>query len=140
MLTTMLVEDNSSFRRVVRDDLLARFSAIKVIEASNGEEAIKELASNPADLVFLDISLPRQSGFMLAKAIKGHNQNTAVVFLSSYDLDAYRKAAFEVGANGLIVKDSVDLGAQISTVVKCLYEAKEAGRSKPGCLLVGSIY
>ena len=140
MLTTMLVEDNSSFRRVVRDDLLARFSAIKVIEASNGEEAIKELASNPADLVFLDISLPRQSGFMLGKAIKDHNQNTAVVFLSSYDLDAYRKAAFEVGANGLIVKDSVDLGAQISTVVKCLYEAKEAGRSKPGCLLVGSIY
>jgi len=56
--------------------------------------------------------------------------------LSGYDLDEYRKGAFQVGANGFIGKDSVGLAAQISRVVSCLQGAKEAGRSKPGCLLV----
>ena len=136
VLTTMLVEDHASFRKVVRDDLLSRFPAIKVIEASNGEEAFKGLASNPTDLIFMDISLPGQNGLMLTKEIKSDNQNPAVVMLSSYDLDEYRKAAFQFGANGFIGKDSVDLAAQISTVVSCFHGAKEAGRSKPGCLLV----
>ena len=136
MLTTMLVEDQASFREVVRDDLLSRFSAIKVNEASNGEEAFKELASTPADLIFMDISLPGQSGIMLTKEIKAANANTAVVMLSSFNVDAYHKAALESGANGFIGKDAVDLAAQISTVVSCFHEAKEAERSKPGCLLV----
>ena len=47
MFTTMLVEDNASFGQAVRDDLLSRFPSMKVIEASNGEEAFKGLASNP---------------------------------------------------------------------------------------------
>jgi two-component system response regulator EvgA len=136
MLTTMLVEDHAAFRNMVRDDLLSRFSAIKVIEASNGEEAIKGLASNPADLIFMDISLPGQNGIMLTKEIKGDNQNPAVIMLSEYDLDSYRKAALQSGANGFIGKDAVDLAAQISTVVSCFHGAREAGRSKPGCLLV----
>ncbi len=136
LITTMLVEDNVSFRKMVRDDLLSRFSPIKVIEASNGEEAFKELASNPTDLIFMDISLPGQNGIVLTKEIKTLNQDTAVVMLSGYDLDVYRKAALEVGANGFIDKDSLGLAERISTVVGCFHGAKEAGRAKPGCLRV----
>ena len=136
MLTTMHVEDNVSFRKMVRDDLWSRFPAIKVIEASNGEEAFKGLASNPIDLTFMDIGLPGQNGLLLTQKIKSDNQDNVVVMLSGYDSDAYRKAALQSGANGFIGKESVDLMAQISTVVSCFHGAKEAGRSKPGCLLV----
>ena len=136
MLTTMHVEDNVSFRKMVRDDLWSRFPAIKVIEASNGEEAFKELASNPTDLIFMDISLPGQNGIILTKEIKADNQDVAVVMLSGYDSNEYRKAALQSGANGFISKDSVDLVGQISRVVSCFHEAKEMGRSKPGCLLI----
>jgi DNA-binding NarL/FixJ family response regulator len=136
MLTTLLVEDNASFRKVVRDELLARFSSMKVIEASNREEAFKGLTSFPADLIFMDISLPGQNGIMLTKQIKTLDQDIVVVMLSGYDLDDYRKAAVQSGANGFLGKDSVGLAAQISTVVSCFHGAKEAGRSKPGCLLI----
>jgi DNA-binding NarL/FixJ family response regulator len=136
MLTILLVEDNASFRNVVRDELLARFSSMKVMEASNGEEAFKGLTSFPADLISMDISLPGQNGIMLTKEIKTLNQDIAVVMLSGYDLDDYRKAAVHSGANAFIGKDSEELAAQISTVVSCFHGAKEAGRSKPGCLLV----
>lgn len=136
MISTMLVEDNASFRNAVRNDLFSRFPSMKVMEASDGQEAFKNLASNPADLIFMDISLPGKNGILLTKEIKADHENTAVVMLSGYDLNDYRKAAFQSGANGFIGKDSVDLAAQISTVVRCFLEAKEAGRSKPGCLLV----
>jgi DNA-binding NarL/FixJ family response regulator len=136
MLTTMLVEDQASFRKVVRNDLLSRFPSMKIIEASNGEEAFKELASNPADLILMDISMPGQNGIMLTKEIKADNQSPAVIMLSGYDLDAYRKAALESGANGFIGKDSVGLAKKISTVVGCFHRRKEAGRLKPGCLLI----
>jgi DNA-binding NarL/FixJ family response regulator len=136
MLTTLLVEDNASFRKVVRDELLARFSSMKVIEASTGEEAFKGLTPYPPDLIFMDISLPGQNGISLTKEIKTLNQDIVVVMLSGYDLEDYRKAAVQSGANGFIGKDSVGLAAQISTVVSCFHGAKEMGRSKPGCLLV----
>jgi DNA-binding NarL/FixJ family response regulator len=136
MFKTMLVEDNASFRDAVRNDLVSRFPSMKVVEASNGEEAFQNLASNPADLIFMDISLPGKNGILLTKEIKTDHQNTAVVMLSGYDLNDYRKAALQSGANGFIGKDSVDLAAQISTVVRCFLEAKGAGRSNPGCLLL----
>jgi DNA-binding NarL/FixJ family response regulator len=136
MLRTMLVEDNAAFRSMVRDELLSRFPSMKVIEASDGEEAFNGLASNPTDLIFMDISLPGENGIMLTKEIKADNQNPAVVMLSGYDGDEYRRAALQSGANGFIGKDSVGLAEKISTVVSCFHVAKEAGRLKPGCLLV----
>jgi DNA-binding NarL/FixJ family response regulator len=136
MLTIMLVEDNASFGQAVRDDLLTRFPSMKVIETRNGEAAFKGLASDAPDLIFMNISLPGQNGITLTKEIKTLNQDTVVVLLSDYDLDAYRAAAFQAGANGFIDKESVDSATPISTVVSCLYGAKEAGRLKPSCLLL----
>jgi DNA-binding NarL/FixJ family response regulator len=136
MSTIMLVEDHISYRKMVRDDILSRFPSIRVIEASNGEEAVKGLASYPADLIFMDLSLPDQNGMLLTKAIKADNPNAAVVILSSYDFDAYRKAALQSGANGYIGKDSMNVAQQISTVITCFHGAEEAGRLNPACLLL----
>ena len=87
MLTTMLVEDNASFREIVRDQLLSRFSSMNVIGASNGEEAFKGLASYPVDLTFMDIGLPGQNGLELTRKVKSNNQDNVVVMLSGYDSD-----------------------------------------------------
>lgn len=136
MLTTLLVEDNASFRKMVWDDLLSWFSSIKVMEASNAEEALNALASDPPDLIFVDVSLPGQNGINLTKEIRTFKQDPVIVMLSSYDFEGYRKAALQSGANGFIDKHSADLAGQISTAVSCFHRAKEAGRSKPGCFSV----
>ncbi len=136
ILTIMLVEDNISYRRIVRDDLLSRFPSIKVIEASNGEEAIEGLFFSPVDLIFMDISLPSQIGILLTKEIKIDYPNVTVVMLSGYDFADYRRAALRSGASGFIYKDSMNVGEQVSTVVACFHGAKRAGRLKPACLLL----
>lgn len=135
ILTTMLVEDNATFREAVWDDLLSRCPFMKVSEAKDGEEARVRFFSDFLNLVFMDISLPGQNGIALAKEIKALYRDLIVVMLTGYSLDVYRKAAFAAGANGFIDKGSADLAAQILAVVNCLHAAKEAGRSKPGCLL-----
>jgi DNA-binding NarL/FixJ family response regulator len=132
----MLVEDNIPFRERVRVELLSLFSSMKVIEASNGKEAFKGLASYPIDLIFMDISLTGQNGLVLTKKIKSRNPTVAVVMLTGYDLDAYRMAALKSGANGFIGKNSVNLSEQILIVVSCFWGAKGTGRLKPCCFLL----
>jgi DNA-binding NarL/FixJ family response regulator len=132
----MLVEDNASFRKAVRDDLLSRFSSLKVIEASNGEEALAAAASDPADLTFMDISLPGKNGVRITGEIKALRPDSIIIMLSGYDFADYRKASLQAGANSFIGKDSETLAAQILTVVSCLHGAKAVGRSRPGCLLI----
>jgi DNA-binding NarL/FixJ family response regulator len=132
----MLVEDYIPFRERVRGELLSLFPPMKVIEASNGKGAFKGLASYPIDLIFMDISLPGQNGLVLTKKIKSRNPTLAVVMLTEYDLDAYRMAALESGANGFIGKNSVNLWGQILRVVGCFGGAKEAVRLRPNCLLI----
>ena len=58
MLRIMTVEDNLPFRKMFKGHLLSEFPSMEVIEAGNGEEAFKKLASYPIDPIFMDIGLP----------------------------------------------------------------------------------
>jgi hypothetical protein len=49
----MTVEDNIPFRETFKNNLLSEFPSMEVIQAANGEEAFKGLASYPIDLVFI---------------------------------------------------------------------------------------
>ena len=60
MLTPMIVEDYIPFREMFKGSLLSQFPSMEVIEAGNGEEAFKILASHPIDPIFMDIGLPGQ--------------------------------------------------------------------------------
>jgi len=56
----MIVEDKIPFREFFKGALLSQFPSMEVIEAGNGEEAFKKLASYPIDPIFMDIGLPGQ--------------------------------------------------------------------------------
>jgi DNA-binding NarL/FixJ family response regulator len=137
MLKILIVEDNPAFREVLKGILLSESSSIQVIEAANGEEAFKKLASNPVDLVFMDIRLPGENGLELTRKIKANYKNVTITILTSYDLVEYREAATRCGADCFIVKDSMDLD-QILIFVRCLESANDAGGLKPSCLRLSS--
>jgi DNA-binding NarL/FixJ family response regulator len=137
MLTTMLVEDNLPFRKTFKGDLLSQFPSVQVIEATNGEEALKNLASGPIDLVFMDIRLPGESGLGLTQKIKADYKDVTIAILTSYDLIEYREAAARLGADCVIAKDSIHWD-QILTFVRCFQKAKASGRLKPNCVRLSS--
>jgi sigma-B regulation protein RsbU (phosphoserine phosphatase) len=56
----LVVDDDPDINRLVRLRLAAR--GYEVDSAGNGEEALERLAARPADLMFLDVSMPRMGG------------------------------------------------------------------------------
>lgn len=128
----MLVEDNILFRQMFKGGLLSEFPSTKVIEAGNGEEAFKELASYPIDLIFMDIGLPGGNGLELTRKIKAKHHDLPIIIVTSYDLPEYREAAVKCGAGGFIGKYSFNIET-ISAMIKCHQEAKQNGR-KPICI------
>jgi len=137
MLTSMIVEDYIPFREMVKGALLSQFPSMEVIEAGNGEEAFKKLASYPIDLIFMDIGLPGENGLDLTRKIKAERKDISIIMVTVYDMPEYRKAAIECGASCFIAKESFDMQS-ISTIVKCYQKAKDGGRLKPTCVRLGS--
>jgi DNA-binding NarL/FixJ family response regulator len=137
MLTPMIVEDHIAFREMFKGDLLSQFPSMEVIEAGNGEEAFKKLASYPIDLIFMDIRLPGESGLELTRKIKANYKDVTIAMLTSYDSAEYREAAARCGADCYITKDSMKWD-QISAMVKCFQRAKDSIGLKPSCVRLAS--
>jgi len=100
----LLVEDSGCFRRTLADALSAHFSTINIAEAGNGQDAlIKEEEFQP-DMIFMDISLPGESGLEVTRKIKLKHEHTLIVMLTSYDIPEYRQQAFRNGADHFLCK------------------------------------
>jgi len=137
MLTAMIVEDNVSFRKLFRGELLSRFPSMEVIEAGNGEEAFTRLTSCSIELIFMDIGLPGQSGLKLTQEIKANRQDITIIVVTNYDLPEYKEAAMRCGASCFITKGSLNMEG-ISTFVKCYQKAQDEGKLRPTCLRLES--
>ena len=89
----LIVDDEELARQVLRE-FLSTHSEIKLIaECANGFEAVKTVAEQKPDLVFLDIQMPKLDGFEVLELI---GRDATVVFVTAHDNYAIR--AFEVHA------------------------------------------
>jgi two-component system OmpR family response regulator len=136
-MNTMIVEDNVPFRKLFKDELLSRFPSMEVIEARNGEEAFRALASSPIDLIFMDIRLPGQNGLQLTRKIKADRHDMPIIIVSSHDSSEYREIAIRCGASCFVSKNSFNIEG-ISTFISCFQKAKDDGRLGPTCLRLES--
>jgi len=119
MFRTMLVEDTSSFRQVVKDNLQDQFPSMGIIEAADGVEAFHKLDSHPPNLILMDIHLPGENGLELTRKIKTDYPDTIIIILTSHDSPEYREAATQNKADYLLSKDSIATN-QIFKLVKSI--------------------
>ncbi|MEI7456071.1 MAG: LytTR family DNA-binding domain-containing protein [Nitrosomonadales bacterium] len=71
-------------------------------EAGNGQEALDKLIVEPADVVLLDIRMPRMDGIELAQHLQKLPQSPVVIFTTAYD--TYAIKAFELHAIDYLLK------------------------------------
>ena len=76
----------------------------EVIFAENGDIAIQKLKSAPADLVILDIKMPRRDGLDTLREIKKLNPATKVVIATGYRSVDTANEAVKLGATDYIIK------------------------------------
>ncbi|NSW85347.1 MAG: response regulator transcription factor [Syntrophobacteraceae bacterium] len=120
MCLTLIVEDNATFRRSLRELLFTRFPYMSIEEAVDGNEALHKVNAFTPDIVFMDIKLPGTNGLQLTKNIKQHYSDMIVVILTSHDLPEYREAAFRSGANYFMTKGmatSSDITALVASIL-----------------------
>jgi len=107
MFKTMLVEDNSSFRQLVKNDLQSQFPSMDIIEAADGVEAFQKIDSHPPNLIFMDIKLPGENGLELTRKIKADYPDIMIIMLTSHDSPEYREAARRNKADYFLSKGSI---------------------------------
>jgi two-component system LytT family response regulator len=96
----VLIVDDEVLARAVLRELLAAHPQVEIVgEAGNGFEAVKLAEELAPDLLFLDIQMPKLSGFEVLELV---GEKTAVVFVTAYDEFALK--AFEVHAVDYLLK------------------------------------
>jgi CheY-like chemotaxis protein len=82
--TIVLVEDDEQVRVVIRDIL--EQSGLRVIEASDGLEALEACRTSPrhVDLVLSDVVMPKLGGAELARLLAAETPTTKIIYMSGY--------------------------------------------------------
>ena len=98
-INALIVDDEDLARLVLRELIQSRPDITVVAECANGFEAVKAVAEHKPDLIFLDVQMPKLSGFDVLELI---GTDTPVIFVTAYDQYAMR--AFEVHAVDYLLK------------------------------------
>jgi len=105
MFQTLIAEDNTVFRKSLKEVLTRRFPLMEIDEAIDGEQALFQGTAHHHDLVFMDIKMPGRNGLDVTRVIKSRDRDAVVCLVTSYDLQEYRDAADLCGVDHFIVKD-----------------------------------
>jgi DNA-binding NarL/FixJ family response regulator len=118
-IRVFLVDDQEMVRAGFAMMIEAQDDMTVVGEAGDGAQALARLAVAPADVVLMDVRMPRMDGVEATRRLvsaPGHLPR--VIVLTTFDLDEYAFAALRGGASGFLLKDAPaeDMLAAIRTV------------------------
>ena len=104
-IRVVLADDHAVVRKGIREFLEEEEGDIQVVgEATNGKEAIEQVAELRPDVAVLDIRMPVITGIEATRRIKAQYPEVKVLVLTAYDDDPYIFALLKAGASGYILK------------------------------------
>ena len=102
--TVLLVEDTEDNRFMMRR--LLEMSGYRVVEAINGEEAVKLARAEKPQLILMDLSLPVIDGLAATRLIRKVPalEATPIIAVSAHDTSDFKDEAVAAGCNGYVTK------------------------------------
>ena len=103
-LTVLLVEDTEDNRFMMRR--LLEMAGYQVIEAMNGEEAVKLAKTESPQLILMDLSLPVIDGLAATRLIRKLPKLEAIpiIAVSAHDTSDFQSEALAAGCNSYVTK------------------------------------
>jgi two-component system LytT family response regulator len=98
-IRTIIVEDEELARNLLRSYIKDREDIDLLCECQNGFEGVKAINELKPDLVFLDIQMPKITGFEMLELLDHHPE---IIFCTAYD--QYALKAFEYNAADYLLK------------------------------------
>ncbi|MDX1523917.1 MAG: response regulator transcription factor [Anaerolineae bacterium] len=113
----LIVDDETRMRRFIQMNL--DLEGYRVIEASNGLEAIERVRDDLPDLVLLDVMMPELDGFEALQYIR-ETSTVPVIMLTVHDEESDKIKGLELGADDYITKpfSPRELASRIKAVLR----------------------
>lgn len=104
----ILVDGHNIVRRGLAALLQVEGNYAVVGEAENGEEAIRCADEVEADVMILDLSMPRLNGLEATRRLQKRHPQLKLLLLSMYDDEEFVVQSLQAGASGYILKHSME--------------------------------
>lgn len=110
-----IADDHPIFRRGLRE-VVEMDARLKIVcEADDGDAALRCLENGDAEIAVLDIDMPGQDGFVIARRVREQNLPVRIVFLSLHKDERFFNRALDLGVSGYVLKDSA-----ATEIVNCI--------------------
>ena len=100
----LLVDDDPGIRFAL--GLKLKSVGYVVAEATDGREAVDYLATGSADLVIMDVGMPRMDGYTAAAALRAEERTRRIpiLFLTAQNFELPVEVAAVIGRHGFLTK------------------------------------
>jgi DNA-binding NarL/FixJ family response regulator len=112
--TIVIADDHPLMRKGLRQ-VVETLPDTDVIEAENGEEALRIIREQRPSIALLDIEMPKMTGFDVAKRVNDEALPVSVIFLTMYKEEQVFNKAMDTGVKGYVLKENA-----ISEVHQCI--------------------
>jgi len=101
--SVLVVEDFDDLRKIMRE--LLEHHGFNVLEAVNGKEAVEKALAEHPDIVLMDIAMPEMNGIEATRAIREHDELSAmpIIAITAFGED-YHAAAIAAGCVDVMQK------------------------------------
>ena len=105
MPSILVVEDSPTMRQLI-SFAMKRIPNARVIEATDGVDALKKLSSEKVDLILADINMPVMDGLKLVSLVKNNQsyKDIPVIIITTEGAQEDRERALAIGANAYLAK------------------------------------
>ncbi len=100
--TVLLVDDEESVQKVLTYPL--EREGYRVVQALDGEEALRRYREGPVDLVVLDLMLPRLDGLAVCRRLREERSAVPIIMLTAKGDEGDKVLGLELGADDYITK------------------------------------
>ena len=104
MLTILIVDDEKLERNGIKFLLKREKEEFRILEATNGKDAMGVLASNHVDILFSDVKMPYMNGLELVRQVRETNEDMEIVIFSGYNDFSYAREALRYGVVDYVLK------------------------------------
>jgi len=102
----LLVVDDSATTRMLISLTLKREGVYRIVEVSNGREAVDKLSVEPVDCVLTDINMPQMNGLDLISYIRSQHREPKlpIIVITTQGEEEDRDKSMAQGANAYLTK------------------------------------
>ena len=99
----LIVEDHPVNQQLFRT-ILEKLGFSSIVTANDGIDCLDTVASQPVDIIFMDIQMPRMNGYEATKELRQRHFSGIIIAVTASALADEREQCIQVGMNDILIK------------------------------------